>query len=187
MKPVGPYREDLHLALRWIRFESGLEPTGCDSLTSRQTTQRVPAPDVQERVITAETTEVVTIPHGELIVVRCRLSVNDLSLEVRPMLVQTVDSDSVHLCMIEGIQHVKYGMVEVVMANTGPEPVTFPVATTLETVKEVAVTDQVVILPSSDALNVSVQPVVVDVGGEAPLPTPDLLVGDQVQAGEPAS
>ncbi len=187
IKPVGPSEEDWHLALRWIRFESGLEPTGCDSLTSRQTTQRVPATDVQERVITAETTEVVTIPHGELIVVRCRLSVNDLSLEGRPMLVQTVDSDSVHLCMIEGIQHVKDGMVEVVMANTGPEPVTFPVATTLVSVQEVAVTDQVVILPSSEALNVSVQPVVVESGGEAPLPTPDLLVGDQVQTDEPAS
>ena len=73
------------------------------------------------------------------------------------------------------------------MANTGPEPVTFPVATTQETVQEVAVTDQVAILPSSEALNVSVQPVVVESGGEAPLPTPDLLVGVQVQAGEPAS
>ena len=52
-------------------------------------------------MITAETTEVVTIPHGELIVVRCRLSVNDLSLEGSPMLVQTVASDSLHICMID--------------------------------------------------------------------------------------
>ena len=71
MEPVGPYKEDWHLALRWIRFESELEPNGRDS----QTTQRVPATDMQERAITAETTEVVIIPHGEVTVLRCRLSV----------------------------------------------------------------------------------------------------------------
>ena len=42
------------------------------------------------------------------------------------------------------------------MANTGPDTVTFPCSTTLVTVQEVAVTDQVVMLPTSDALNVSV-------------------------------
>ena len=42
------------------------------------------------------------------------------------------------------------------------------------------VTDQVVILPTSDALNVSVQRVVVESGGDEPLPTHELLVGDQV-------
>ena len=55
------------------------------------------------------------------------------------------------------------------------------------TVHEVAVTDQVVILPTSEALNVSVQQVVVESGGDAPLPTHELLVGEQVQAGETAS
>ena len=64
MEPVGPSKEDWHLALRWIRFESELEPNGRDS----QTTQSVPATDMRERAITAETTEVVTIPHGEVTV-----------------------------------------------------------------------------------------------------------------------
>ena len=183
MEPVGPSKEDWHLALRWIRFESELEPNGRDS----QTTQRVPATDIQERAITAETTEVVTIPHGEVTVLRCRLSIGDVSLEGRSMLLQAVDSETVPLSMIEGLQHVKDGMVEVVVANTGPDTVTFPCSTTLVTVQEVAVTDQVVILPTPEALNVSVQQVVVESGGDAPLPTHVLLVGEQVQAGETAS
>ena len=58
---------------------------------------------------------------------------------------------------------------------------TFPCSTTLVTVQEVAVTDQVVMLPTSEALNVSVQQVVVESGGDAPLPTHELLVGEQVQ------
>ena len=183
MEPVGPSKEDWHLALRWIRFESELEPNGRDS----QTTQSVPATDMRERAITAETTEVVTIPHGEVTVLRCRLSVSDVSLEGRSVLLQAVNSETVPLCMIEGLQHVKDGMVEVVVANTGPDTVTFPCSTTLVTVQEVAVTDQVVILPTSEALNVSVQQVVVESGGDAPLPTHVLLVGEQVQAGETAS
>ena len=183
MEPVGPSKEDWHLALRWIRFESELEPNGRDS----QTTQSVPATDIQERAITAETTEVVTIPHGEVTVLRCRLSVSDVSLEGRSVLLQAVDSETVPLCMIEGLQHVKDGMVEVVVANTGPDTVTFPCSTTLVTVQEVAVTDQVVILPTSEALHVSVQQVVVESGGDVPLHTHELLVGEQVQAGETAS
>ena len=69
----------------------------------------MPATDIQERAITAETTEVVTIPHGEVTVLRCRLSVSDVSLEGRSMLLQAVDSETVPLCMIEGLQHVKNG------------------------------------------------------------------------------
>ena len=158
MEPVGPSKDDWHLALRWIRFESELEPNGSDSLTSRQTTQSVPATDMQVRVITAPTAEVVTIPHREVTVLRCRFALSDVSLEGRSMLVQTVDSGTVPLCMIEGLQHVKYGMVQVVVANTGP------VATTLVTVQEVVVTDQGVVLPTSEALNASVQQVVVESG-----------------------
>ena len=70
----------------------------------------------------------VAIPYEEVTVLRCRLSVRDVYLDGRSMLVQAADSETVRICMIEGLQLVKDGMIEVVVANAGPATVTFPVA-----------------------------------------------------------
>ena len=69
------------------------------------------------------------------------------------------------------------------MANPGPDTVTLPAATQIVTVLEVTATDQVVILPTSEKLTVSVQHVMVESSEDASLHT-RLLQSKQPQVDE---
>ena len=119
----------------------------------------------------AETREAVSIPHGEVTVLQCRVSIDNASLEGRPMLVQALDTTDAPLYMIEGIQQIKDGSVEVIVANPGPDTVTLPAATHIVTVQEVTATDKVVIMPTSEKLTVSVQQVMVESSEDSSLHT----------------
>ena len=189
MEPVGPSKDDWQLALRWIQLEPGTQSDSNEGQSVVVGTARsvpfAPAGE-EERAMYAETSEVVTIPHGEVIVLQCQVCREGVSLEGRPMLMQANEYREGQLCMIEGIQHVKDGMVEVIVANLGPETVTLPAAARLLTVQKISVTDQVVILPTPEALKVSVQQVMVESGGEASSLTQELPLGDPVQPDEKA-
>ena len=131
----------------------------------------------------AETREAVSIHHGEVTVLQCRVSIDNASLEGRPMLVHALDTTDTPLYTIEGIQQIKDGSVEVVVANPGPDTVTLPAATQIVTVQEVTATDQVIILPTSEKLTVSVQQVMVESSEDASLHT-RLLQSNQPQVDE---
>ena len=188
MEPMWPSREDWRLALRWIQLVGEPESGSSEGLTTVDTTLSVPFPfhNVDTCAVTimcAETREAVSIPHGEVTVLQCRVSLDNASLEGRPMLMQALDTMDTPLYMIEGIQQIKDGPVEVVVANPGPDTVTLPAATQIVTVQEVTATDQVVILPTSEKLTVSVQQVMVESSEDASLHT-RLLQSNQPQVDE---
>ena len=128
-------------------------------LTTVDTTLSVPISHNSDAcavtIMGAETREAVSIHQGEMTVLQCRVSIDNASLEGRPTLVQALDTTDAPLYMIEGIQQIKAGSVEVVVANPGPGTVTLPAATHIVTVQGVTATDQVVILPTSEKLTVS--------------------------------
>ncbi len=187
MEPMGPYREDWQLALRWIQLVSEPESGSIEGLTTIDTTLNVPISHNADASAVAlmggETSEAVSIPHGEVTIMHCRVSIDNASLEGKPMLVQALDTTDVPLYMIEGIQQIKDGSVEAIVANRGPDTVTIPAVTQIVTVQEVTATDQVVIMPTSDKLTVYVQQVMVESSEDASLHT-RLLQSNQPQEDE---
>ena len=94
MEPMGPSREDWRLALRWIQLVSEPESGSSEGLTTVDTTLSVPISHNADAcaviILGAETREAVSIHHGEVTVLQCRVSIDNASLEGRPMLVQAL-------------------------------------------------------------------------------------------------
>ena len=197
LEPVGPSKDDWHLALRWIRLKTGDvtgdltgEVTGevtCEvtgDVTGEVTgdmTGEVTG-DMTDTVTGAVTREPVMITPGEVVVLHCSVEQSS-SLEGKAVVMQAAGDISGQLCMIEGVQQVTAGMVEVIVANQGPESVHIPVATQLLTVREVSVTEQVVVAPTQGVLNVSVQSVLVENGSDTS-PVAPSMVGDMNEPDE---
>ena len=111
----------------------------------------------------AITTEPVTITHGEVVVMRCQVVGGEVAEDV-PVLIEASLEASKGLCVVEGIQQVICGVLEVVLANPGPETITIPAATKLLTAQAVSTTDRIVVSPADGVLHVSVRPVLVEPG-----------------------
>ena len=111
----------------------------------------------------AITTEPVTITHGEMEVMRCQVVGREVA-EDAPVLIEASLEASKGLCVVEGIQQVNCGVLEVVLANPGPETVTTPAATKLLTAQAVSTTDRIVGSPADGVLHTLVRPVLVETG-----------------------
>ena len=115
------------------------------------------------------------IPHGEVIVVNCRvIGMDDKANRESVLIEASLDACSC-LCVVEGIQQINGCMVEVVVGNPGPETITIPAASKLLTARVVSPTDRVVVSPVDGVLNVTVRQMLIEPGEDPANYVPDTL------------
>ena len=87
------------------------------------------------------------------------------------------------MCVVEGIQVISNGALEVIVANPGPESMTIPATTKLLAARVVSESEEVIVSPTPETLTVSIQSVLVEQSGDASLSHGPMEAWDQ--ASEP--
>ena len=73
------------------------------------------------------------------------------------------------MCVVEGIQVISNGTLEVIVANPGPESMTIPATTKLLAARVVSESEEVIVSSTPETLTVSIQSVLVEQSGDASL------------------
>ena len=184
MEPVGPSREDWKLALRWMRPASSEQEVAVNCCAAS-----VEVADggmtAEALVVDAITSELITIHPGEVRVINCRLAQTGLIAEGCIVSLEADQEIIGPMCVIEGIQVILNGALEVIVANPGPESLTIPATTKLLAAREVSESEEVIVSPTRETLTVSIQSVLVE-QSEAASPFRGPMEAEK-QAGEPLS
>ena len=184
MEPVGPSREDWKLALRWMHLASSEQEVAVNCCAAS-----VEVADggmtAEALVVDAITSELITIHPGEVRVINCRLAQTGLIAEGCIVSLEADQEIIGPMCVIEGIQVILNGALEVIVANPGPESLTIPATTKLLAARAVSESEEVIVSPTPETLTVSIQSVLVE-QGEAASPFRGPMEAEK-QAGEPLS